>query len=72
MSTIVALRTNAFGPAERRGLEGLANVGHELVVVADERVGPIDTGPYGKASLTDAAIWRLGLRWRPRHGLALR
>lgn len=68
MSTWIALRTDRFGTQERLRLEALSRVGLPLAVVADERSGAVDTGPFPKVALAPESVARLGLPLHPDMG----
>lgn len=69
LKQVAFLRTNRFDAQAEAQVEALSRARDlDVVVCADERQGPVDTGGWPKISLTAESIERLGLYHHERAG----
>lgn len=62
---VFLVRGQHFDPVAQLLADHLSNTGAHVAVVADERLGQMDTGRYEKISMTEQALGELGLTGLP-------
>ncbi len=68
-SNLAILRTNAFDASSAAQIEALSRAPQlDVIICADERNSPVDTGRWPKVSLTESSLTALGLHPHPRAG----
>jgi hypothetical protein len=68
LNPVLVLRTDRMNERIEAELQRLSASGMPILVAADERKAPVDTGRFAKASLSEQSMNRLGLLAHPNAG----